>query len=604
MKKIKVKVSTREGTGKAILRIALAVIFGCMVAGVLIMAVVKFLGFCLVPQDTLTTIERLLWSIGIPAALVNIAVYILHTLRRRYAYSYMLDYHQKFKSNGYNRCPRCGSGTTEKTGRGSYQQRVGDRVTTRTYSDGRKEEVSREGIYRTKYYTYQYCQCNNATCALRNDVAVEFGKMPYSTKDLRMLILREHNPKKKNAAYLVTGGGQGLWKALAIVAALLLVIGGLMFRSNMSSVYGQFGGKDVEGIDVTAPFGEGETKLMSDVRGIIDGTEEYGLYVSEVSTGLFAKDKDVDIYRFADEPLGIGYTVKFSGIESDSGLKGEYTIMDYQGQICLLRDEDETAYAPDSEFYNTHYASVAKWTEKSVITDLLDRVTTGQLYENYDDMFVLRGDGISLFIAEDGSVRLLDETGEKTMRYIFTPQDTQKPDNYADYRPEGYEDTETDELQKILNKASHDADISWTIGGKDAGELDVNDNGDGTYTFRNSYNPTDQIPMGEYVLYPTEKRYAYYKFENTEYYTLTDTPELYTQEDAPDIYGWLCDMIPENFVKAHINLENAKKQSAFGLATVYTEDQGDGKKAVLEVQGDDVSFEYYEDDDTCIEIDW
>lgn len=604
MRQIKATVSPGRGNGRATLRIVLAITFGCMAAGVLIMAVSKFLGYCLVPSDTLAAIEKLLWAVGIPAALVNIAVYIFRTLRRRYAYSYMLDYHEKFKANGYNRCPRCGSGTTEKTGRGSYRQKVGDRVTTRTYSDGRKEEVSREGIYQTKYYNYQYCQCNNPSCALRNDVEVEFGKMPFSAKDLRILILREQSSGKKTAAYLVTGGGQGVFRILAIIAAVLLVIGGFMYRGNMSTAYGQFGGKEVESIDVTAALGEKEANLLSDMRKIIEEADEYGLYVSEVGIGVFAKDKDVDIYHFVDERLGEGDTVRFSGIKSDTGLKGEYTLMLYGEQLCLFHDKEETIYAPGSEFYDTHWEAVKKWTGKAVVTDLLDQIKTGQLYENYTDMFVLRSDGISAFIAEDGSVRVLDERGEKPMRYIFEPSDTEKPENYADYRPAGYEDAETDELQKILNKASYDADISWTVKGEDAGEMDVNDNGDGTYTFRNAYNATAQIPMGEYILYPEEKRYVYYKFENTEYYTLTQNPETVTETDDPETYQWLCNMIPENFVRAHFNLDNAKKQSVLGLATVYTEDLGGGKKAVLEIQGDDVSFQYYEDEENYIEIDW
>ena len=41
-----------------------------------------------------------------------------------------------------------------------------------------------------------------------------------------------------------------------------------------------------------------------------------------------------------------------------------------------------------------------------------------------------------------------------------------------------------------------------------------------------------------------------------------------------------------------------------GISTVYTEDLGNGKKAVIEIQGGDVGFEYYESEDTYIEISW
>ena len=76
-------------------------------------------------------------------------------------------------------------------------------------------------------------------------------------------------------------------------------------------------------------------------------------------------------------------------------------------------------------------------------------------------------------------------------------------------------------------------------------------------------------------------------------------------KDSPDTYKLLCDFVPENYVKAHLNLDNAKKKSVLGLETTYTEDLGDGKKAVLEVEiGGKMSFEYHESEETYVEIDW
>ena len=231
-------------------------------------------------------------------------------------------------------------------------------------------------------------------------------------------------------------------------------------------------------------------------------------------------------------------------------------------------------------------------------------MNNNSVFEKYTDMFVLKSDKLSVFIAEDGSVRLLDETGEKSKLYTFTPVDTNKPENYADYKPMGYEDEETDELQKILNKADYDATVKWFVNGESKGEIEVIDNGDGSYTFNNAYNPTEKVAPGKYILYPQENRYDYYKYENLELFTLSDTAEKHTEKDSHDTYKLLCDFVPENYVKAHLNLDNAKKQSLLGISTVYTEDLGNGKKAVLEIQGGDVGFEYYESEDTYIEISW
>ena len=596
MKQIKATVSPYGVVG----RIASAIVFGGMGASVLIMALVKFLEFCLLPSDILAIIEKVLWGAGIPLTGVIIAVYIFRTLRRRYAFSYAIDCCHGLRE-GPDTCPRCGSSVSEKTGTGHRQVHVADKITTTTYSDGSKSE-KKEAVYQSQSYKYTYYQCNNPACAIRDDIDLKFGNMPYRVKDLHFLILRE-GYHSGSAASMLRGGG--LLKIILIVLLVAAVlIGGLVYRGNMSSAYGQFGGGEVEGINVSATFGEEETKMMSDIRKIINDTKEYGLYVSEVGTGLFAKDKDLDIYYFVDDKLGNGFTVEFEGIKSDSGLKGDYTIMPYNGENCIFNDDDKTIYPPDSDFYKTHYESIAKWGGKKIITDLLDKITTGELYENYTDMYVLCSDNIRVFIAEDGSVRLLDETGEKAVRYIFEPQDTSKPEDYADYKLLGAKEEEpADELGKVLSKTDYDAYIEWVKDGEDAGEIEVENNGDGTYTFENNYNPIDKLALGRFVLYPEEKRYEYFAYDPDKY-IYSETSEKHTAQSDPTVYNFLVEMIPEDYVRAHINLDNAKKQSLLGISTVYTEDLGNGKKAVLEIQGGDVGFEYYESEDTYIEISW
>jgi len=596
MNKIKSTVSPYGVVG----RIASAIVFGGMGASVLIMALVKFLEFCLLPSDILAIIEKVLWGAGIPLTGVIIAVYIFRTLRRRYAFSYAIDCCHGLRE-GPDTCPRCGSTVSEKTGTGHRQVHVADKITTTTYSDGSKSE-KKEAVYQSQSYKYTYYQCNNPACAIRDDIDLKFGNMPYRVKDLHFLILRE-GYHSGSAADMLRGGG--LLKIILIVLLVAaILIGGLVYRGNMSSSYGQFGGGEVEGINVSAAFGEEETKMMSDIRKIINDTKEYGLYVSEVGTGLFAKDKDLDIYYFVDDKLGNGFTVEFEGIKSDSGLKGDYTIMPYNGENCIFNDDDKTIYPPDSDFYKTHYESIAKWGGKKIITDLLDKITTGELYENYTDMYVLCSDNIRVFIAEDGSVRLLDETGEKAVRYIFEPQDTSKPEDYADYKLLGAKEEEpADELGKVLSKTDYDAYIEWVKDGEDAGEIEVENNGDGTYTFENSYNPIDKLALGRFVLYPDEKRYEYFAYDPDKY-IYSETSEKHTAQSDPTVYNFLVEMIPEDYVRAHINLDNAKKQSLLGISTVYTEDLGNGKKAVLEIQGGDVGFEYYESEDTYIEISW
>jgi len=399
---------------------------------------------------------------------------------------------------------------------------------------------------------------------------------------------------------------RGFWGAIALILAVVVAVGFVLvkFVFTPSSIESSFNGEGAENLVVTAPLGEEENALLTQIRTIVKDAKEYELRVTQSEPNWFVKDKVAVTRYFVDDKFGEGFTVDFKGLTSDSGLKGEYTLMKYEGKVCVFCDDDETIYPSDSDFYKTHYESLAKWNGKAMITALIDKIQTGEVFEKYTDMFVLKSDKLSVFIAEDGSVRLLDESGEKSKLYTFTPVDTNKPENYADYKPMGYEDEETDELQKILNKADYDATVKWSVNDNEVGELRVIDNGDGSYTFENGYNPTDKIAPGKYILYQSEQRYDYYKYENLELYTLSDTAEKHTEKDSPDTYEWLCDMIPENYVRAHLNLDNAKKQSFLGISTVYTEDLGGGKKAVLEIQAGDVGFEYYESEDTYIEISW
>lgn len=400
---------------------------------------------------------------------------------------------------------------------------------------------------------------------------------------------------------------RGFWGAIALILAVVVAIVFVLvkFVFTPSSVESSFGGEGAENLVVTAPLGEEENALLTQIRTIVKDANEYELRVTQSEPNWFVKDKVAVTRYFVDDKFGEGFTVDFKGLTSDSGLKGEYTLMKYNGEVCVFCDEDETIYPPDSDFYKTHYESLAKWNGKAMITALIDKIQTGEMFEKYTDMFVLKSDKLSVFIAADGSVQLLDESGEKSVLYTFTPQDTGKPENYADYKPMGYEENETDELQKILNKADYDATVEWYVGDECVGEIKINDNGDGSYTFDNGYNPTDKLAAGKYVLYPDEQRYDYYKYENLELYTLSDTAEKHTEQDSPDTYKWLCDMIPENYVRAHLNLDTAQKGSLLGLATTYTEEFEDGKESVLEVDiTGKVSFEYHESEGNYVRIWW
>ena len=596
MKNIKSAISPKNSNGKAAIRIVCTLVLGYLLYTLIKMG--KILEFFMLPSNTASHLIAAL-IIGI-----FVFIYIRRTLRRRYAYSYIRNYFWELKENGFNTCPRCGSSVCEHTGTGHRRVHVADKITTTHYSDGSTDKKT-EAVYEHKSYKYLYHKCSNPACNLSDDIDFSFGDMPYKLRELRVLILGERHPKVYNAAATIHVGGGFIKSILAVVMIVAVLAAGFIYKNNVNRIQGSFSGEGAENLVVTAPLGKEENALLAKIRTIVKDAKEYELRVTQPEPNLFVKDKIAVIRYFVDDKFGEGFTVNFKGLTSDSGLKGKYTLMKYDGEICVFCDDDETIYPPDSDFYKTHYEALAKWNGKAMITALVDKIQTGEVFEKYTDMFVLKSDKLSVYIAEDGSVRLLDESGEKSKFYTFTPVDTNKPENYADYKPMGYEDEETDELQKILNKADYDATVKWSVNDNVVGELRVIDNGDGSYTFENDNNPTDKIAPGKYILYPQEKRYDYYKYENLELFTLSKTAEKHTEKDSPDTYKLLCDFVPENYVKAHLNLDNAKKKSILGLETTYTEDFGNGKKAVLEVEiTGKVIFEHHESEDNSVRIAW
>ena len=83
MKKIKAAVSPSGGG----LRIPIAVVLGGTITTTVAIVAKKILEFCEVPAESVANAEKLFMAIGVPLALVLIAMYIFRTLRRRYCYN-------------------------------------------------------------------------------------------------------------------------------------------------------------------------------------------------------------------------------------------------------------------------------------------------------------------------------------------------------------------------------------------------------------------------------------------------------------------------------------------------------------------------------------
>lgn len=603
MKDVKQAVSVSGNQSKAIFRIICAILFAPAICTAVYTGIKKWLEYCGYTSADIANAEKIWEYAGIPIIIIVTLIYIFRTLRRRYAYSYMLDYYSQLNANGCTVCPRCGSSVSLRHGKKSYQAHVGDKITTTHYSDGTKS-VQTNPIYETRFRKYTYHQCDNGSCAIEDHSKLKYGHMPYKRGDLRLLILQDTSASKNSAGYLVNGGKHTMRMLLIFIVIAAVVVLMLITKNNNDSIYGQFGGKEAKGVSVTSELGKDEKEYIGNAKNIIkNNMNNYRLSVKEQKSGLFQHENKAEVYGWKNDDKVDCLTVRLEGMKTESGIDGLYYLMPYEGKDCIFSDKDTTIYPPDSDFYKANYDALKKWDGASVMNALLDKIQTGELYYKEDTAsYALRSDKISLYIPEEGSVRILDESGDVPIRYIFSPsKDGEKPHNYADFKLLGAEDTETDPLQKLLNTTDYDAKIEFYEDGDEIAEIRYEDNGDGSHTFRFEDNYKDFV-KAEYVIYPDESRYEVYLFDGD--YSYSDKPQKYKKSDNKDTYDWLYNMIPDNFVKANLDLDKAEEGSILWVTT-YTQ-KVDGKdKAVLSAEGGTVKkFNCYETEKNYVEIRW
>ena len=125
---------------------------------------------------------------------------------------------------------------------------------------------------------------------------------------------------------------RGFWGAIALILAVVVAVGFVLvkFVFTPSSIESSFGGEGAENLVVTAPLGEEENALLTQIRTIVKDAKEYELRVTQSEPNWFVKDKVAVTRYFVDDKFGEGFTVDFKGLTSDSGLKGEYTLMKYE----------------------------------------------------------------------------------------------------------------------------------------------------------------------------------------------------------------------------------------------------------------------------------
>lgn len=602
MRDIKKAPTSSGGKGAAALRVILALFIGPAVCTGVYILLGKWFEYCGFTSAELSVFRKIWEYGGIPVTAAAVFAYIFRTLRRRYAYAYMRDYYERLAANGYTVCPRCGSTVSERTGSKTRSVHVGDRITTTHYSDGSKT-TNTQAIYENRSFKYTYHMCDNAACGIDDDGGLKYGRMPYSRRDLRKLILGDEAATGRSAGYIVNAR-QGIRKVLTLFAVIAVAAVMLLAKSGNDSFYGQFGGREVKGISEDAVLSAEAEEYILRAREIISETDGYRLTAETKKPFIFGKKKSYEVYGWNNSDGTGCLTLRFSGLGTDKVTKGLFYIMPYSGQVCVFRDADTTIYPPDSDFYAENYDALAGLDGKKVMLSLLDRISTGELYlKKKTSTYVLRSEGICLLVTENGSVKILDTSGEKPVRYIFgAHKDTEEPHNYADFRLAGEDESETDPLKKLLKTGGYSAKIEYFAGGESVAVVRYEDRGNGVHLFKFD-EQYSVYRKAEYRVFPDEDRFEVYPFDESKS-VYADEPEKFAASDNREVYDGLVGMIPYNYVRANFVLDNAEKGKLL-WATVYTYNVDGKKRSELMLEGGKVGkFVCYQTEDDYTEIRW
>ena len=387
------------------------------------------------------------YSVFVPLALFMMAIGLFRSRRRRWPLAYMNEYNRQAREGGYEICPRCGAPFVLKRRTRNHREKVGEIVTTTTYTDGSKN-VNREDVYGNVRRTNYYYQCSNSKCALEADKHISQSHLPWRKKQIRCLVLNDErllDRKHSSASDLL------LSRLLVPFLALVLIAVAAV------NVYSY------------AEFHEGDWTFASSDKEASRSAEEYQTYLLSLDTAhrnwhMAYENKPSDMMsylgeRFLGQECGSGYSMesyssesgtvlyyRFEGDDAGTGLPdGWYALMELDGTNVLLDDTNEIIYKSGSEFYDTYAPRLLTLTHDKVLGDVLAHVDGGEHALSDMDMEFIRKDYSTVYsymLSEDvtkingGEFRAvtLNPENQRIEQWFFSYDDSEyTPDNLEDY---------------------------------------------------------------------------------------------------------------------------------------------------------------------------
>ncbi len=528
------------------------------------------------------------YAVFVPITAAMMAIGLFRCWRRRWPLAYMDNYRYQAKKNDYETCPRCGAALVLKKRTRNSREKVGELVTTTTYTDGSKT-VDRKDIHGNVKRTEYYHECTNSLCALEAEQHISQSHLPWKNKEIRALVLNDASllgRKHPNAKSIL------LSRLLVPFLALVIVV------ACGVTIYSYANAHDGEWTYTTAD--KEASRSVEDYQNYLLSldTENPGWHVTYEKSPTDMMSYLGDIFG---EDKAVGYTLgcytfegstaleyRFEGDDAGTGIfNGWYTLTNLDGTNVLIDEDNETIYKQGSEFYDTYAPKLLVLTHDQALGEILARTNGGEHalsgtndfwmeFIRKDDTMVysymLSDDVNKISGGEFRAVTLYPE--DQTMDRWFFSYDESEYDPVEDLEGYVYSDAapvdDDDELGKLMQKSFDDS-----------GSVVFNKNGEEVFGISVEYFPDgyDFEIAGEaegycngleedmvYRVNTTDKTLTKYVDDHGDLVDGTDMP----LPDHQDKYDFLLSIVPQTYIRSLIDMDKAdvRKESA-GLVKVY-----------------------------------
>ena len=523
------------------------------------------------------------YAVFVPLTAFVMVIGLFRAWRRRWPLAYMDNYRRKAKDNDYETCPRCGSDLVLKRRTRNHREKVGELVTTTTYTDGSKT-VNKEDVYGNVARTEYYHECTNSLCALEVEQTITQSHLPWKISEIRALVLNDASllSRKHHCAKHIL-----LSRLLAPFLTIVLVAVSVILIINYAGWY------DGEWTYVTADK-QSDRSVEEYQNYLLSLDDEYFswsfTYEKSPTTMMnylakFIKKNKTESYTVGGYNVegGSVYDYRFEGDDAGTGIPdGRYTLTRLDGVNVLIDEENETIYKEGAEFYDTYAPKLRELTHDKAVDSVLEKTAGGEhaIYNGSVPLEYIRKDDSMVF-----AYLYSDGTNGNEFRAITTYPEDQVDERWFfyyrtdDYYPDDWEGfvyaddqafSTDDELGKLMQKSFDDTGYAtFYKGDEEVLRIRIDYFPDG-YGF-DIYDAVDGYDKGLeedmfYRVNTTEKTLT--KIENYDYSdeVRTDMP----LSEHQDKYDFLLSVVPQTYIRSIIDMDKAeKRKESAGLVTVY-----------------------------------